>query len=372
MLETNKIIQGNCLEVLKTLPDNSIDCCVTSPPYFGLRDYGTSEQIGLEETPELFVAALVKVFAEVKRVLKDEGTLWLNIGDSYAGSGKGANDYTRAERATINGEHHNIGNITGVFKSPTYKPKDLIGIPWMLAFALRADGWYLRQDIIWDKPNPMPESMNDRCTKSHEYIFLLTKTSKYFYDAEAIKTPSIQPDDDRGSRKNRKRFPSELINGIRNSGIYPMANKRSVWTVNTKPYAEAHFATFPEDLITDCIKAGCPEFVCNKCRKAREKILEKEYVKHENWYGDKQSVRNSRGSAGTAYNELVGTKEIGLTDCNCGDEFLPGVVLDPFMGAGTTAVVSRKLHRNFIGIELNHEYIEIANSRLFKELGMFQ
>lgn len=369
-MELNKIIQGNSLEVLKTLPDNSIDCCITSPPYYGLRDYGIEKQIGLEETPELFIETLAEIFAEVKRILKNSGTLWLNIGDSYAGSGIGTNDYRTEGSRSLNKTSIMHPQKTVLNKLKGCKPKDLIGVPWMLAFALRANGWYLRSDIIWNKPNPMPESVNDRPTKAHEYIFLMTKNVKYFYDAEAIKTPSIEPDDDRGSRQNRKRFPTDKINGIRNSGIYPMANKRTVWTVNTMPYADAHFATFPEDLITDCIKAGCPEFVCNKCGKPREKILEKEPIirKRPEHFGSYREIN------GQPHPSKAGVKvtELGLTDCGCNVGFSPGIVLDPFSGAGTTALVSRKLHRNFVGIELNPEYIEIANKRLSTELGMFQ
>ena len=337
----NKILQGDCLEVLKSLPDNSVDCCVTSPPYFGLRDYGNPEQIGLEETPELFVQKIVNVFAEVKRVLKPTGTLWLNLGDSYAGSGKGAGDTTTDnwKQGSHKGTRDNgINNVKT--KTPGIKPKDLIGIPWMVAFALRSNGWYLRQDIIWAKPNPMPESVTDRCTKAHEYIFLLSKSQKYYYDNEAIKTEAINPLDDVRRLKEQswenKNTPDSLRNGIRprksgnierrngsergcpeNIGSnvcssVPLegmkANKRSVWTVNTMPYSEAHFATFPENLIVDCIKAGChPQ----------------------------------------------------------------GIVLDPFMGAGTTELVAQKLDRNFIGIELNPAYIAIAENRLVNQLGMF-
>ena len=295
MMEVNKIYNLNCNDGLLLLGNNSIDCCITSPPYWGLRDYGVVGQLGLEKTPEEYVLNLIKVLTEVKRVLKPSGTLWLNLGDSYAGSGKGIG--SNHGKSVISDE--NIKKTD--WKNLSFKPKDLIGIPWMVAFALRADGWYLRQDIIWNKPNPMPESMSDRCTKAHEYIFLLTKNRKYYFDNEAIKTPSKDPNDDRGSRKNRKRFPTTMVNGIRKSGTYEMANKRSVWTVNTKPYKEAHFATFPEDLIIDCIKAGCPE---------------------------------------------------------------NGIVLDPFMGAGTTAVVAKKLNRNFIGFELNNQYVEISEKRL--------
>lgn len=229
------VLIGNCLNTLKTLPSESIHCCITSPPYYGLRDYGGEvEQIGLEETPEQFIENLVKVFQEVKRVLHPSGTLWLNIGDSYWGgkgaSGQGSPEYQNARKNTFNKGHHQIGGSKKTRptdgKHHEIKPKDLIGIPWMLAFALRADGWYLRQDIIWAKPNCMPESVKDRCTKNHEYIFLFSKSKKYFFDHEAIRTPT--------------------------------ANKRSVWRVSPKPYSEAHFAVYPPELIEPCVLAGCP------------------------------------------------------------------------------------------------------------------
>lgn len=359
-MEVNKIIHGDCLEVLKTLPDECIDCCVTSPPYYGLRDYGTAKweggtedcshigkqlagapgsekqnsnkganyvsagncikcgatrvdnQIGLEETPELFVAKMVEVFTEVKRVLKKDGTLWLNLGDSYASNTKGG------------GGPSQIGKYQDDIKfkprkfNHGLKEKDLIGIPWMVAFALRSAGWYLRQDIIWHKPNPMPESVTDRCTKSHEYIFLLSKSQKYYYDAEAIKYEMLDislqrnqtgwnGNEERSYTNGKQNHLSKYL-GSDKAKEQILANKRSVWTVTTKPFSEAHFATFPEDLIVDCIKAGCPE---------------------------------------------------------------NGIVLDPFSGAGTTALVARKLYRNYIGIELNQQYIDIAEKRLQKELGMF-
>lgn len=332
---TNSILTMDVNEGLALLPDQSINCCVTSPPYFGLRDYGKEGQIGLEETPELYVLKMVDVFRGVKRVLRNDGTVWLNLGDSYSGSNKGNGD----TKTTNKGNRHSsyekkqewgvgiksVGAINnngdgfcdydrcGVVG--TLKPKDLIGIPWMLAFALRADGWYLRQDIIWHKPNPMPESVTDRCTKSHEYIFLLSKSAKYYYDSEAIRTESKNPEDDLRRLKEQswdnKNTPDKLRNGIRPKDLIEIingANKRSVWTVNTMPYKEAHFATFPEQLITDCIKAGCPE---------------------------------------------------------------NGIVLDPFMGAGTTALVARKLNRNYVGIELNPDYVKIAQNRLQSELGLF-
>lgn len=322
----NKIYNVDCIYGMSQMDKDSIDCCVTSPPYFGLRDYGTAEQIGLEETPELFVEKLVQVFTEVKRILKPEGTLWLNLGDSYSGSGKGP-----AGNLQYN-ENGQISQSSG--KTYGLKPKDLIGIPWMVAFALRSSGWYLRQDIIWAKPNPMPESVTDRCTKSHEYIFLMSKNKKYYYDADAIKEKAVTVEDrpsgvarnrlyDYDSKENnnpkayRKREKqngeSAVDTKLRgHSGCCGVEsdfrNKRSVWTVTTKSFSGAHFATFPEDLIVDCIKAGCPE---------------------------------------------------------------NGIVLDPFMGAGTTGLVAKKLNRNYIGFELNPEYIKIAEKRIFNEIGLF-
>ena len=313
-MKINHIYCGDILDGLSEIEDESINCCVTSPPYYGLRDYKIEGQIGLEETPEEYVDNLVKVFREVKRVLRDDGTLWLNLGDSYNGSGQDSGKGGRTISQSIC-PSRKIGDAspTKPTRIKSLKPKDLIGFPWMVAFALRADGWYLRQDIIWHKPNPMPESVTDRCTKAHEYIFLLSKSKRYYFDYEAIQEKSIWAEKD-----NRfKSWPT--VGGKTTSGIYAMhsagayqengmRNKRSVWEVNLKPFNEAHFATFPENLIVDCIKAGCPE---------------------------------------------------------------GGIVLDPFMGAGTTALVSRKLNRNYIGKELKQDYIEISNKRLYNELGMF-
>ena len=322
-IEKNTIINGNSLEVLKSLPDNSIDCCVTSPPYYALRDYGCDGQIGLEETPEKYIESLCDVFSEVRRVLTPQGTLWLNIADSYWGGGwrnaqfnEHSGDIQKGSKGTYCGLSlpackGNVGD---------YKPKDLIGIPWMLAFALRSQGWYLRQDIIWHKPNPMPESVTDRCTKSHEYIFLLSKSQKYYFDYESIMEPCADQERNNfqsGSRANginKDRNDNDL--GERSKTWKPktidnqkVRNKRSVWEVNTKPCKEAHFATYPFELIKPCILAGCPE---------------------------------------------------------------NGIVLDPFMGSGTTAIVARSLNRNYLGVELNPEYIKIAHKRLDKHLGMFQ
>ena len=301
-----KILQGNCLETLSSLEEKSVNTCVTSPPYWGLRDYGNGDQLGQEETPEKFVDNLVNVFREVRRVLRDDGTVWLNLGDSYCGTGhKGDTIDSRYEGC--NGQKVALNN-----KIQGLKSKDLVGIPWRVAFALQADGWYLRQDIIWHKPNPMPESVQDRCTKAHEYIFLLSKSAKYYYDNEAIKEDSAESSKDRLNQdiKNQKgssRVPGKT-NGIMNAVGGEKRNKRSVWVVATQSYSEAHFATYPPELIKACILAGCPE---------------------------------------------------------------GGTVLDPFGGSGTTAQVASNLNRNAILCELNPEYVEIAKGRLHDSLGMF-
>ncbi len=339
----NRCHFGDCLETLRRMPDGLVQTCVTSPPYFGLRDYGHAGQIGLEPTPDEFVAKLVTVFREVRRVLRDDGTLWLNIGDSYNAKPGQRKDTDEA------GEKQQ--SMRGSTAAPSRswegcKPKDLIGIPWMLAFALRADGWYLRQEIIWHKPNPMPESVTDRCTKSHEQIFLLAKSPTYYCDMGAIKEPAVadhapgnhshkgttayeQEEGEhhrtkaglvayaqrqRSKRDSFKRDDSKRAEAIpgqsvgthrddREESDWPLdtRNKRSVWTVSTKPYKGAHFATFPTDLIEPCVLAGAP--------------------------------------AG-------------------------GIVLDPFFGSGTTGQVAQALGRQFIGIELNEAYKPLQDERL--------
>ena len=356
-MEIDKIYQGDCLEVLKTFEDNSIDCCVTSPPYYALRDYGVDGQIGLEETPQKYIERLTGVFMEVHRVLKPNGTLWLNIGDSYnAYKGNAKSQYNDSKFVGGHGGHPTRPSGYGL-ECKELKPKDLIGIPWMLAFSLRNAGWYLRQDIIWHKPNPMPESVKDRCTKSHEYIFLMSKSQKYYFDYEAIQEKAnpnyisknirfggnkYGDNDDphfqtysgnvyetktkvrtqnngyskagghrdnsggfgdyskHGHTKNRQYDGQEREDGIRDE-VFFVRNKRDVWSINVKPNKEAHFATYPQELVSPCILAGCPE---------------------------------------------------------------GGVVLDPFMGSGTTGIVANKLGRHYVGIELNPEYVEMAERRI--------
>ena len=313
----HRIIPGDCIEGLRTLPDASVHCCVTSPPYWGLRDYGHDGQIGLESTPEAYVARMVEVFREVRRVLREDGTCWVNLGDSYA-----ANAATKKNPAKLSGGFESCrGSDTPTlntdqqgriaYRGGGIKAKDLIGIPWRVAFALQADGWWLRQDIIWHKPNPMPESVRDRCTKAHEYVFLLTKSERYYYDAEAVSEASKYPDDNRKARQKPEDYKSQMgesgqIRAVINPGgarTYPTRNRRSVWTVTTKPYSGAHFAVMPPDLVEPCIKAGCPE---------------------------------------------------------------GGTVLDPFAGSGTTLAVAAELGRSGIGCELNPEYIKLAEERIAK------
>jgi len=358
--EYGSIYQGSCLDILKELPEQSVNCCVTSPPYWGLRDYGTAKwedgdsecdhlgkpmpmragfneryfgrestdnnkqdalrepyrdicgkcgakridnQLGLEETPEQYTEKIVEVFKAVKRVLRDDGTLWLNLGDSYVGGGRGAYCDDGSKQATSRGSLSDASKSKSFQKVTGLKPKDLVGIPWRVAFALQADGWYLRQDIIWHKPNPMPESVTDRCTKAHEYIFLLSKSKKYYYDADAISEKTHTRDDGNRDRDNTRlnNTPGRARMAGLKTNDYETRNKRSVWTVNTKPYKEAHFAVYPMELITPCILAGCPE---------------------------------------------------------------GGTVLDCFSGSGTTAVVAGMNKRKFVGIELNSEYCDISVTRI--------
>ena len=298
----NKIEFGDCRETMRRWKEQGIKAqtCVTSPPYYGLRDYGHDGQIGLEKTPEEYIKAMVEVFRCVWDVLEDDGTLWLNIGDSYNGSGGQGTKPNIMSKEAADGRGGKAIKVDGI------KQKDLIGIPWMLAFALRADGWYLRQDIIWHKPNPMPESVQDRCTKAHEYIFLMSKSQKYYYDHEAIKEAAIHEgrivkasgtDAKNGAKGD---FGATVAGFTTHDTLVTDRNKRSVWTVTTKPYAGAHFAVFPSDLIEPCILAGAP----------------------------------------------VG-----------------GIVLDPFMGSGTTAQVAQNLGRQYIGCELNPSYMELQNIR---------
>ena len=296
------ILYGDCRETLCGFLPNSARMCVTSPPYYGLRDYGGEDnQIGQEQSPEEYINQLVEVFRQVKNVLTDDGTLWLNIGDSYYNYRPGKGQALVQQTVSNNKQDLPDKCAKRANKLEGLKEKDLIGIPWMLAFALRADGWYLRQDIIWHKPNPMPESVKDRCTKSHEYIFLLSKNKKYYYDNNAIKEPAK----DWGTRdRTNGKYHNEGTGLQPHSGLnksYPTKNKRSVWSITNKPYKGSHFATFPPDLIEPCIKAGSQ---------------------------------------------------------------LNDIILDPFMGSGTTAMVAKSLGRDYIGCELHENYQPLIHKRI--------
>jgi DNA modification methylase len=330
------VTEGHALDVLQTMEPESVHCCVTSPPYWGLRDYGLEPMVwpdgwrgslGLEPTPELYVQHLVEIFREVRRVLRPDGTLWLNLGDSFAGSwgnyGGQNRGHGKQRRITVGSlpspawDGREQERPSGSRKHPTLKPKDLVGIPWRVAFALQADGWYLRSDIIWHKPNPMPESVRDRPTRSHEHVFLLAKSAKYYYDAQAIAEPLQRPDE--GKRKTPGRFggANKWIESQKQSRLHSgrpyvgtgtgTRNRRDVWTIAPKPFRGAHFAVFPPDLIEPCILAGCPE---------------------------------------------------------------GGVVLDPFSGTGTTGIVAVKNGRRSKGIELNPAYIDISQERAQEHMAL--
>lgn len=305
MIELDKIYNMDSLDGMKQIEDGSIDCCVTSPPYFALRDYGCEGQIGLEHSPEEYIDKLTTIFAEVLRVMKPTGTCWVVIGDSYAGSNKGAAKYPENAKLWKQGSNKgSVGNATSYKYMTEAKDRDLIGIPWMLAFALRRIGFYLRQDIIWHKPNPMPESVTSRCTKSHEYIFMLTKSARYYFDKQALREPA-----NTGVRKheyNHRKVKfivpdhkqEQFRGGNQSDGF---RNKRDVWSILVKPGYKGHHATFPMEIPLQCIALGCPE---------------------------------------------------------------GGTVLDPFMGTATTAVAAIKEHRHYVGFELNKEYFDIAQGRI--------
>jgi len=385
-MTNTQILNGDCIEMMKTLPEQSVNCCVTSPPYFGLRDYGHEGQIGLEKTPEAFVQKMVEVFREVKRVLRDDGTLWLNLGDSYASNGCYINAWLEKDhnkdKKHLHTKNHKRYEDRKAFRGGEYgiKAKDMIGIPWRVAFALQADGWYLRQDIIWHKPNPMPESVQDRCTKAHEYIFLLSKSPKYYFDSDAIAEPVTASTLDRlnqptlEQQAGSNRVPGKTNGNMKAVGGTETRNKRSVWSITTKPYKGAHFATFPPDLIKPCILAGCPSRVCSVCGSPWKKIVERvparstKCPKTDALYqaqggtGEKKTgtIGMSGGGRINGYSKTVGHEPT----CSCNGEIKSGVVLDPFGGSGTTAQVAMEHGRSAILCELNPDYVPLIKKRL--------
>jgi DNA modification methylase len=450
-----EVRQGDTLEQLRLMPDGCVQTCVTSPPYFGLRDYGTGEweggdegcdhvekfnrndgnrqgangfagnanreghadmgtrrfrdvcgkcgarridqQVGLESTPDEYVNRLVEVFREVRRVLRDDGTLWLNLGDSYANAPRGNTDATVASSnlAGGGGYQHDMAR-GGVDKSrlPGVKQKDLLGIPWMVAFALRADGWYLRSDIIWAKPNPMPESVTDRPTKAHEYVFLLSKGPRYFYDADAIREEHTRLwDGSNGGSLGATDWnaDAQACGGGRQDGKGTASlpnpagrNKRSVWTVATQPFPGAHFAVFPPKLIEPCVLAGSAETACGVCGAPWERVVERGPSSWEarkdaghlasGYHADDGAVASfpnpdladaPEGAVTGGLGWVAPTKTVGWQPtCTHHDDTGTSTVLDPFCGAGTTGLVATRNNRSFIGIELNPDYAEMARQRI--------
>lgn len=376
---------GDALAVLREMPADSVHCCVTSPPYLWLRDYKVDGQIGLEETPAAFVARLVEVFREVRRVLHPSGVCWVNMGDSYFG-GDGRNRNGMAESGVGAGKNKiGIGGDLGIrlkgsrpTKLDGIKPKDLIGVPWTLAFALRDDGWYLRQEIIWHKPAPMPESVTDRCTKAHEQVFLLAKNERYFYDAEAVKESSVRAGEIPGGRKystSNDGFVGATSRTLNEKYVAATANRRSVWTIASEPFPGSHFATFPSELIRPMIRAGSSERgCCPACLAPWKRMTEKAKYCPEN---GKRNVDESRGDktrklSGADYNRQAKTTTRGwqpTCECNAGDP-APCTILDPFGGSGTTGMVARQEGRACVMVELNPEYAAMHRARVMQVKAM--
>lgn len=403
---TIRILQGDCREMLRTLPDASVHCCVTSPPYWGLRDYGTVGQLGMEKTYQEHIAVLVDVFREVRRVLRSDGTLWLNYGDCYATSpnGRSAAD-TKA-----------VGNDDRTFRDKPFstiggalKPKDLAMLPARLAIALQEDGWWIRSDIIWSKPNPMPESIRDRPSSSHEHVFLLTKSARYFYDGEAVREPASEStltrwaqdvDNQIGSARANgdtktygmmKAVGRRRPNGVPTDGFVPGGNTcgvpnggrncRNVWTIATQPFSDAHFATFPPELAERCIKAGTSERgCCEVCGAPWARTTDKVDTGRtqkmaDGWDtgdGGHGSVHRNGRESGIPGVPVMATVTTGWSPtCSCAAPVIPCTVLDPFAGAFTSLMVADRLQRHGIGIELNAEYCAMAERRIHKDAGLF-
>ena len=395
---TVRILTGDCRTTLASLDAESVQMCVTSPPYFGLRDYGHTGQIGLEPMPDAYVAELVAVFREVRRVLRDDGVLWLNLGDSYAAmrDSKATPDTLRGDSdgtAVAGASNRNPANL----RAAGLKHKDLCGIPWRVAFALQADGWYLRSDIIWHKPNPMPESVTDRPTKSHEYLFLLAKSERYYYDADAIAEPAtcrdarmvdgFVPKSDNGkwagdAQATDKRSP--MSGGVKygdsddamyrtksgNEYVYNgTRNRRTVWTVPTSSFKGAHFATFPPALIEPCILAGSAKECCAACGAPSVRQVERTAMVIDR--SERTHDKGRTRASGTMVPPATSVTTGFAPSCSCNAGVVSGTVLDPFGGAGTTGLVADRLGRNAILCELNPDYAAMAERRIHGDAPLF-
>ena len=396
---TVQIIIGDARQALSELADGSVHCVITSPPYWGLRAYGgDAGMIGLEPTFDAHLENLVDVFREVWRVLRDDGTLWLNYGDAYCGGGRG--DYGTAQK-----QKSNAGSLVPAIRGWTHgglKPKDLLMMPARVAMALQDDGWWLRSEIIWHKPNPMPESVKDRPTSAHEKLFLLSKSKFYFYDADAVRLPSItgdlrrpygsqgawemdgrppeqrhggQPrrlDKQRGHSRRHDGFNDRWDDMSRAEQKAMGANRRNVWTIAPAPFQGAHFATFPPALIEPAIKAGTSaKGCCSACGAPWKRVTEVEYRRHEKYFGEKSLARrHSRGAAGASYNERIATRTTDwVPSCDCEANLVPAVVLDPFGGAGTVGLVADRLGRDAVLVEINADYAAMSRRRIRDDRG---
>jgi len=381
-IKLNHIYQGDVLEVLKTFPNNFFDTIITSPPYWSLRDYGIEGQIGLEPTLNEYLEKMAKVTKELKRVLKPTGIMFWNHGDNYGGSLRG---YDKKGKNYVNSKVQ-LGNKGSFVQPPDWKankikPKCMALQNYRLLLKMVDEqGWILRNIIIWHKPNHMPESVKDRFSKSYEPVFMLVKNKKYWFDLDAVRVPHKWADKDKRSLLRRvphKSGKSTMDNCQYSTvavGYHPTGkNPGDVWEIPTQPVKETHFATFPEKLIEPMIKFGCPQWICKKCGKARERIVKKQLIVHKEFKdkgkayqnvisGSKEMPAIPRARSGIEGHNEYYTE--GWTDCGCNAGWKPGVVLDPFMGSGTTGLVARRLGRNFVGIELNPEYIKIAWKRI--------
>jgi DNA modification methylase len=354
---------GDCRDVLATLPAESVHCVVSSPPYWGLRSYGVGAdngELGCEATPEEYVANMVAVFRAVRRVLRDDGTVWLNLGDSYAGprSGETASRNLPGQwgkRLATDKQVRRTETVAGL------KPKDLVGIPWRVAFALQADGWFLRSDIIWAKPNPMPESVTDRPTRAHEYLFLLTKSARYWYDADAVREPHTRGYDGPGGGHQRSVVHGAAAHrGLDEAALNPAGrNRRSVWTVATQPYPGAHFAVMPEALVEPCILAGCPDQTCSECGAPWERVVERGFVAHQKTYAKTGGAAVDKWGGGSGVPGWSTSTTTGWKPtCAHDAPTVPGVALDCFGGSGTVARVANRLSRRAILIDLSPDYLK--------------